>query len=593
MPLAALAFMMLVVMLSASVRGVDANTIHVGGGIANNCTLVKAINAANNNSPAGDCAAASGADVIELHSDVVLFGVDNGEGDEGPNGLPAITTDITINGNGFTILRFPDWGCPGGAEFRIFHVTKTGTLTLNDVTVRNGCTPGGNHGGAILDHGSVTINRSTLTNNHASVNGGAVWVFSEDGPTPAILTVTNSTIADNSSVQDGGGLFFGTTASGAIVNSTFKGNSSTQSFGGAIYGSGDNVSITSSTMAGNTTPAGQGAGVAAITGTVTLLNVVLDNPDGNCYINAALGNLVSLGYNLVTDHSCSSTGTGDMAGLPSGLGPYIEYLRLQDGNGDGFFEVVGTPGSGHFPLLAGSLAINSANGVCPDADQLGHGRVGNCDRGAIESGVFNTQTLIAVKDSSLFADSVNTNEGINPRLHLRAAGKRRVVVGFDLATVDLDAVVRARLVLTIAANSNDWTGSNNFVDAHPLLTDFVEGNGAVTGVPAPNRGSGSGVTWKCAVDTNIANTVRNCGTVWNGGQFDPATAPGVVHSSGQLGDVTWDVTADVKDGQELWLIKKRKETALQPGGVRYYSREGSLNTFGNLSRAPRLILELR
>ena len=105
---------------------------------------------------------------------------------------------------------------------------------------------------------------------------------------------------------------------------------------------------------------------------------------------------------------------------------------------------------------------------------------------------------------------------------------------------------------------------------------------------APNRGSGPGVTWKCEIDGQIANTVRNCATVWNGGLFDPPTAPGVVHSTGQLAAVSWDVTADVLAGQNQWLIKKRKEGAFQPGGVRYHSREN-----GDPSRAPRLILELR
>ena len=59
----------------------------------------------------------------------------------GNNGLPSITTTITINGNGATIQRDLSFTCPDGTnpEFRIFHVAGSGDLTLKDLTVSNGC----------------------------------------------------------------------------------------------------------------------------------------------------------------------------------------------------------------------------------------------------------------------------------------------------------------------------------------------------------------------------------------------------------------------------------------------------------------------
>ena len=51
----------------------------------------------------------------------------------GTNGLPAISSQITIQGNGATIQR------SGGApKFRIFGVYSGGDLTLKDLTVTNG-----------------------------------------------------------------------------------------------------------------------------------------------------------------------------------------------------------------------------------------------------------------------------------------------------------------------------------------------------------------------------------------------------------------------------------------------------------------------
>jgi hypothetical protein len=45
----------------------------------------------------------------------------------------------------------------------------------------------------------------------------------------------------------------------------------------------------------------------------------------------------------------------------------------------------GRPGTGHFPLLPTSQAIEAGNdALCPRTDQLGRRRIGPCDIGAIE-----------------------------------------------------------------------------------------------------------------------------------------------------------------------------------------------------------------
>ena len=90
-----------------------AATINVGGG----CTLVDAITAANSDAPAGGCTAGSGADTLVLPagSTHTLTAVNNST--YGPNGLPLVTSAITIAGNGSTITRDP-----GAPQFRILAV---------------------------------------------------------------------------------------------------------------------------------------------------------------------------------------------------------------------------------------------------------------------------------------------------------------------------------------------------------------------------------------------------------------------------------------------------------------------------------------
>src|SRR5262245_16472341 len=118
MRITTLALVTLVVVLCCGAVAAEAATITVGGA----CTLIGAINSANNNSNLGGCTrvGAGNDDVIELTADVTLSAIDNMN--FGPSGLPSLTSIITINGNGHTIQRNSAFSCPGaaGQDFRIF-----------------------------------------------------------------------------------------------------------------------------------------------------------------------------------------------------------------------------------------------------------------------------------------------------------------------------------------------------------------------------------------------------------------------------------------------------------------------------------------
>ena len=202
--------------------------------------------------------------------------------------------------------------------------------------------------------------------------------------------------------------------------------------------------------------------------------------------------------------------------------------------------------------------------------------------------------LSTVADSFLRGGSTNRNEGANPRLRIQATGNNRAVVAFDLAEIGTfvsSGLTKATLTLTIAENANNWgQAGDRTVDAHPLNVGFAEGNGQNAGVPASQstRGFGPGVTWKCAIDAEIANQQPNCDPKWNGGDFGAATAEGILHINGLTGPVSWDVTDDVLAGATSWLIKKTLEGP--SGKVFYFSREGAQDA-GDESLAPTLLLE--
>jgi len=208
-------------------------------------------------------------------------------------------------------------------------------------------------------------------------------------------------------------------------------------------------------------------------------------------------------------------------------------------------------------------------------------------------------------DSTLRHDSPNTNEGANPLIRVGVRPLRRGLVQFEPAIVDemrAEAMNYGTVYLTlhIAANGNNWNQDDeHYVDVHPLPMDFWvnEGNGRSTGLPASEiyLGDGAGVTWNFANDINTSDSKKTKAKKvqqqnWDGGSvlMGAATAPGVLHENGLTGQVSWDVTTDVLNGVNAWIIKVRdeEEPAQTPqrrrmgfdpfrGSVDYYSKEGA------------------
>ncbi len=278
-----------------------------------------------------DANSTEGADTLNLATDCAytLTILDNNT--YGPNGLPSITSQITINGNGATIER-------GSGVFRIFHVASGGNLTLTNITIAAG-NSGGNYGGGILNGGgTLNISHSTLSGNTGSYGGGIL-----NGGT---LNISNSTFSDNTASADGGGIYSGGTLN--ISHSTFSDNTASTD-GGGIYKSGGTINIKNTILAGNT--------------------------HNNCS-----GGMTSHGYNLESGTDCGLTGAGDLQDATADLGP------LQDNGGPTWTHALGDLSD----ALDGILNGQSGCGTTYTTDQRGAGRPypaeGSCDIGAFERG---------------------------------------------------------------------------------------------------------------------------------------------------------------------------------------------------------------
>ena len=222
--------------------------------LSDTCFLADAITAANTDAATGACPAGDGVDTISISEDITLNAA-----------LPHITTEITIEGGGFTIS--------GNERFRIFAVNG-GSLTVSDLTMTKGF---GDWGGSIANlRGRLTIKNSRINSSSAS-EGGAIG---NDGT----LSIENSDVSHNSA-----------------------------DIGGAIYSVSGRITITGSTLNGNTSE-GNGGTIAIESGLTTIESSIVSlsiakGRGGGIWVNEE-GRLEVTGDSIISENSSRKEGGG-------------------------------------------------------------------------------------------------------------------------------------------------------------------------------------------------------------------------------------------------------------------------------------------
>ncbi len=178
--------------------------------------------------------------------------------------LPNITDSVIITGNNSTVAG-------NDTDFRIFTITSGLTVTINNLTMRDG--RGIEGGGCIYATGStLNLINSTMTScSTSSFYGGGIYAAGGS------FLMTGSVVSDNSDTNEGGGLFLNV-PNARIENSTISGNSSL--YGGGIMNY-SSVKMSNVTISGNSATSG-GGGFYNYGTTATLRNcTIANNSDGN------------------------------------------------------------------------------------------------------------------------------------------------------------------------------------------------------------------------------------------------------------------------------------------------------------------------
>lgn len=327
----------------------------------------------NNDSGAGSLrqaiADAASGDIITFNGDYTITLTSD---------MLDIDKTLTIDGSGHTIT------IDGADSFLAIFIFPGQTVSLNNLTVTNGYSA---VAGGIYNLGTLTISNSTVSDNSSNVIAGGIY-------NSGILTLNNSTLSGNSSTSGGGGIYNDGTLT--LNNTTFSGNTAND-HGGGIYNDGT-LTLNNSTLSDNSARF-DGGGIYN-NGTLTLNNTtfssnIVNNNGGGIYnrgvlhlSNSILANSTSASgedcYNETGDTITTNTNnlietngaSGHQCGTPA-LNADPQLGALADNGGD----------TQTFALLSGSPAIDAGdNASCESTDQRGVTRPQgtSCDIGAYE-----------------------------------------------------------------------------------------------------------------------------------------------------------------------------------------------------------------
>ena len=316
-----------------------------------------------------------------------------------------IEREITISAN-------PSQGIEisGNDANRVFSVTAGGSLTISDLTIRNGLGSGGgiqnlgelvvhrvifrdntaaaspffDRGAAIEHSGSSAMIQDSSFISNTGYNAGAIDSQGENMLIDGCTFTENSTSGNSGGAIINGGML-------TIINSTFDNNSTTGgSSGGAIamFGSSQTTTIIHSTITNNTS-SNNGGGIYMLDGEFTITNSIVagntavgDGPD----IMVDGGTLESGGYNFIGDGTDSTLTDGDDNDqVGSGGSPLDPMLATLTDNGgetetrlpqDGSMVIDQIPASSCLDEDGDELLVDQIDNVRPANSQ--------CDIGAVE-----------------------------------------------------------------------------------------------------------------------------------------------------------------------------------------------------------------
>ncbi|MCB0994366.1 MAG: VCBS repeat-containing protein, partial [Acidimicrobiales bacterium] len=307
----------------------------------------------------------------------------------GPLGDLNITGDVTVVGAGAATTILDANGIQGH-----FFIPAGGRLVLSGVTLTGGNSSGG---GGMDVGGTAILNEVVIDGNHG-INGGAINV----GGSASHLEVHRSTLSNNTATFEGGAINHSSAGPVLISNTTITGNVAGGAGGVLATRVTSNTYIENSTMVGNF--AHNKGGITPLNGSVVYMrNSVLAANDSDVGSKDCDLFLQSLGYNVI-GHCSAAAAPGDVF---LGIVPVASLVGALADNGGPTPTML--PVSGGALIDAGNPATPGTGGLtCVDVDQRGVSRLTDvCDAGAVEAGTLADTTppvvvVVSPADNAVF-----------------------------------------------------------------------------------------------------------------------------------------------------------------------------------------------
>lgn len=374
-------------------------------------SLADAINQANSN---------SGAHIITLLTNAVFGYTTPDNFWYGPNALPAIASDITIEGNGSVLIRtttnrlrfFYVGADPNNPATSSYNSPGAGKVTLRHLTLTNGLALGGigggggaGMGGAIFNQGILVLDSVTLVGNAAVGGKGGL----SDGTYEEPGRCGGGMGEDGGNGISGRGGGFG----GAVVPAGSVGSA-----GGTNGGGGGGFGVSDSGNGALGGGAANGLGGNASTGGVNSGNGSGYGPSHSpidVSPNGGVGGAFGFGGTAGSEYPCFCNGGNYNADGGGGSGPSSQYPWLAGsggfGGGGGTGAMSGGYGGGTGGFGGGGGASHdtkSIGGFGGGTSGCGSSDAGNGGGAGMGGGIFNHNGRIMMTNCTF---ALNQSQG--------------------------------------------------------------------------------------------------------------------------------------------------------------------------------------